>query len=82
MIKELQIRWNKKLLFNFLLQKYKPMMSDRETNCKITSEDLKKLPEDQKPSKWCSEAGLNLIEVGQFFYALPSPDEPKTRSLC
>ena len=43
---------------------------------------FEKPPEDQKPSKWCSEAGLNLIEVGQFFYAVPSTDEPKTRSLC
>ena len=65
------------------MQKYKPMMSDRETYCKITSEDLKKLPEDQKLSKLlCSEAGLNLVEVGQFFYALPSPNEAKNRSLC
>ena len=32
--------------------------------------------------KLCSEAVLNLVEVGQFFYALPSLDEPKTRSLC
>ena len=38
-------------------------------------------PEDQKLSKLCSEAGLNLVEVGQFFHALPSPKEPKIRSL-
>ena len=43
---------------------------------------FERLPEDQKLSKKCSEAGLNLIEVGQFFYALLSPKEPKIRSLC
>ena len=25
---------------------------------------------------------MNLVEVGQFFYALPSPEEPKILSLC
>ena len=43
---------------------------------------FERLPEDQKLSKLCSEAVLNLVEIGQFFHALPSPDEPKTRSLC
>ena len=42
----------------------------------------KKRPEDQKLSKLCSEAGLNLVEVGQFFDALPSPNGPKNQSLC
>ena len=32
-----------------------------------------KLSEDQKLSRLCSEAGLRLVEVGQFFYAHPSP---------
>ena len=44
-------------------------------------EKKKKLPEDQKLSKLCSEASLNLIEVGQFFYALPSPNGAK-KSIC
>ena len=43
---------------------------------------FEKLPEDQKFSKLCSEAGLNLVEIGQYFYALPSPKEPNTQSLC
>ena len=30
--------------------------------------EKKKLPKGQKLSKLCSEAGLNLVEVGQFFY--------------
>ena len=41
-----------------------------------------KLPEDQKLSKLCSEASLNLVEVGQFLYALPSPNGAKNQSLC
>ena len=43
---------------------------------------FEKLPEDQKLSKFFSEAGLNLVEVGQFFYALPSPNGAKNRSIC
>ena len=44
-----QIRWNKKFLLNLLLQKYKPMKSDRETYCKIPSEDLKKQKTTRRP---------------------------------
>ena len=40
------------------------------------------ISQDQKLSKLCSEASLNLIEVGQFFYAPPSPNGDKTQSLC
>ena len=40
------------------------------------------LREDQKLSKLCSEASLNLVEFGQFFYALPFPGKPKNQSLC
>ena len=43
---------------------------------------FERLPEDQKISKLCSEAGLNLVEVGQFFYALPCPGKPKNQSSC
>ena len=39
------------------------MKSDREIYCKITSDDLKNLPEDQKLSKLCSEASLNLSKL-------------------
>ena len=48
------------------------MKSDSETCCKNTSNDLE-LSEDQTLFRLCSEAGLRLVEVGQFFYALPSP---------
>ena len=65
-----------------LLQKCTPMKSDRETYCKITSEELKKLPEDQKLSNLCSEAGLNLVEIGQFFNAFPFSNGVKNQSLC
>ena len=40
---------------------------------------FEKLPEDQKLSKLCSEACLNLVEVGQLFCALPSPNGAKNR---
>ena len=43
---------------------------------------FERLPEDQKLSKLCSEAGLNLVEVEQFLYASPSPDEPEIQSFC
>ena len=43
---------------------------------------FEKLPEDQKLSKLCSEARLNLVEVGQFFYALLSPNGAKNPSSC
>ena len=45
------------------MQKYKPIKSDRETYCKITSEDFFLIPEDQQLSKLCSgakfESGLS-----------------------
>ena len=43
---------------------------------------FEKLPEDQKLSKLCSEASLNLVEVEQFFYALPSSSGAKNQSFC
>ena len=45
-------------------------------------ERFEKLSEDQKLSRLCSEAGLRLVEVGQFFYALPSPRGEGNQSLC
>ena len=43
---------------------------------------FEKLPEDQKLSKLCSEAGLNLVEIGQVFHALSFPNGVKNQSLC
>ena len=43
---------------------------------------FEKLSEDQKLSGLCSEASLRLVEVGQFFYALPSPRGKENHSLC
>ena len=43
---------------------------------------FEKLSEDQQLSRLCSEAGLRLVEVGQFFYALPSPRGEGNQSLC
>ena len=43
---------------------------------------FEKLPQDRKLSKSCSEAGLRFVEVGQFFYALPSRRGKENQSLC
>ena len=43
---------------------------------------IDKLSEDQKLSRLCCEAGLRLVEIGQFFYAFPSPREEGNQSLC
>ena len=43
---------------------------------------FEKLSEDQKLSRLCSEAGLGLVEVGQFFNALPSPRGEGNQALC
>ena len=48
----------------------------------ILERKFEKLPKDQKLSKLCSESGLTLVEVGQFFCALPSSNGAKNRSLC
>ena len=45
-------------------------------------ERFERLSEDQKLSRLCSEASLRLVEVGQFFYALPSPRGEANQSLC
>ena len=58
------------------------MKSDRETCCNNTSNDLRTFSEDQKLSRRCSEAGLRLVEVGPFFYALPSPRGKEHQSSC
>ena len=47
------------------MQKILPMHSSGENWCKNTSES-----EDQKLSKLCSDAGLKLVERGQYFYTL------------
>ena len=43
---------------------------------------FEKLSEDQKLSILCSKAGLILVEVEQFFCALPSPRGEANQSLC
>ena len=45
-------------------------------------ERFEKLSEDQKLSRQCSEAGLRSVEIGQIFYALPSPREKENQSSC
>ena len=36
----------------------------------------------EKLSRLCSEAGLRLVGIGQFFHALSSPREKENKSLC
>ena len=43
---------------------------------------FERFSEDQKLARLCSEAGLRLVEIGQLFYALPSPRGKATQSLC
>ena len=43
---------------------------------------VEKLSEDQKLSRQCSEAGLRSVDIGQFFFALPSPRGKENQSLC
>ena len=43
---------------------------------------FEKLSEDQKLSRLCAEAGFRFVEVGQFFFALPSPRGEENQSLC
>ena len=45
-------------------------------------ERFEKLSEDQKLSRLCSEAGLRLVEIGLFLYALPSPRGEGNQCLC
>ena len=87
MIKELQgnlmhkIRWNKTFLLNLLVEVQ--ANEERLGNLLQNYERrFEKLPEDQKLSKLCSEASLNLVEVGQIFYTLPSPNGANNQSLC
>ena len=44
--------------------------------------DFATLSEDQRFSRLCSEAGLRVVEVGQFFYALPPPRREEHQSVC
>ena len=46
------------------------MISDGDTCCKNMSDNSKK---NYKKSR--SYPGLNLVEIGEYFYALPSPKE-------
>ena len=45
-------------------------------------ERFERSSEDQKLSRLCSEAGLRIVEVGQFFYTLASPRGEANQSLC
>ena len=43
---------------------------------------FEQLSEDQKLSKLCSGAGLNLVEIGQYFFSLETPKDQEMQHLC
>ena len=59
-----------------------PSLAKLQANEERQEQRFEKLSEDQKLSRLCSEAGLRLVEVGQFFCALPSPTGEGNHSLC
>ena len=65
-----------KILQNFLLLILTPTQSCRETCCNITKRNFEQLPEDQKLSKLCCDAGLKIVEKGQFFITLDEEEGP------
>ena len=58
------------------------MKSDKWNLLQEYEQRFEKLSEDQKLSRLRSEAGLRLVEVGQFFYTFPSPRGKANHSLC
>ena len=40
------------------------------------------MSEDQKLSKLCSDAGLKLVETGQYFYTLDTEERLQMQHLC
>ena len=61
------------------------MQADEERQGNVLQEyeqRFEKMSEDQKLSRLCSEAGLRLVEVGQFFCALSSPRGKENQFLC
>ena len=76
------VSWkNKKFLEKLFSQNCKPMKTDRGNLLQECDQRFERLSEDQL-SRLCSEAGLRLAEVGQFFYTLPSPREEANQSSC
>ena len=43
---------------------------------------FEQLSEDQKLSKLCSDAGLKLVEKGQYFYTLDTEEGQQMQHLC
>ena len=63
-----------KFLLNLPLQKYKPMMSDRGNLLQNFERKICELVQKTRGYPNCApKQVLDLVEVGQFFHALPSP---------
>ena len=80
------------LIYEYLLDKQEilsqPLLAGLQANeerqgnlLQEYEQRFEKLSEDQKLSRLCSEARLRLVEVGQFFFALPSPRGKENQSL-
>ena len=65
-----------------LLQKILPMHSNGETWCKNTSENSNNCHKTRNYSKLCSDAGLKLVEQGQYFYTLDTEEGQQMQHLC
>ena len=50
------------------------MRSNGETWCENTTENSDNCQKDQKLSKLCSDAGLKLVEIGQYFNTLDTEE--------
>ena len=65
-------------------------IADPHTNAELQGnlrqdfeQKFEQLPEDQKLSKLCSDAGLKIVEKGQFFIALDEEEGPdEMKNLC
>ena len=76
------VNWMKwRFLHDLLSQKCKPTESDRETCCNNTSNDLRNV---RRPEviQTMLRSRFETVEIGQFFYALPSPRGEGNQSLC
>ena len=62
-------------------QNCKSMKNDRETYCKNTSNDLRNYQKTRSYPDYAPK-GLRLVEVGQFFYALPSSKREANHASC
>ena len=76
------VHYDKKFLHNLLSPNLQANEERQGNLLQVYEERFEKLSEDQKLSRLCSEVGLRSVEVGQFFFSLPSPRGEANQSLC